>query len=159
MTKTQEAILGVIGHMCMQNNSLYCQASQIEILLRTDRYYGVTITRRGLNYALKSMEEQGLIRRKATRRMLPGGEWKQNRTLYFVTRKMIELIRWMSSKFAKCLNYFRVKCPSHIYLVKKTSISSFSSGNVEKPPVGIPFWQDEASTKGFLAFKERIRTL
>lgn len=159
MNNTHDAIIGIIGYICMQNNSLYCQVSQAEIMDRLYKIYGITITRRGLNYALRSLEDAGYIRRKATRRHIGEGEWRQNRTLYFMSRKGIDLIRWLATKFSKCLKYFRVKCPPHIYLVKKTSIPSFSEVNVEKPPEGIPFWQDEASTKGFLAFKEKIKAL
>jgi hypothetical protein len=159
MTKKREAIIGVIGHICSQNNSLYCQISQACIMDLMNRIYGEKISRRGLNYAMKRLEHELMIRRKATRTLIPGGEWKQNRTIYFMTRKGIDLIRWLSTKFRKCATWLRVKCPAHISLIKKTEISLNVPASQKNPPEGVVFWQNESSLRGFLAARAAIESL
>ena len=153
MTQKQMAIMGSLAYCCQQNNTLYCQASQPEIMNRMEKVYGESITKRGLNYDLASLEHQGYIERQATRRQVGEGQWRQNRTVYYLKRKAIDLINRLVRRFRKVYDWLRVKCPSPLYFKeRKVSLTDIplTPKSDEKTP---PFWENKASMGGFLAFK------
>lgn len=159
MTQKREAIIGVLCYCCQANNKLYCQISQKQTRVLMKQIYGEDISGRGLNYALESLEQQGFFERQATRRPLPPGGWRQNRTVYYLKRRAIDLIRWLTSKFGKVANWFRLKCPSSIYF-KRREVSNSDYPKFpqkeERPP---PFWSTETGIDAFNKAKAYFENL
>jgi hypothetical protein len=133
MTQLKIAVIGVIGYCCYQNNMLYCQVSQEEIRSRVKKIYGLEISLRWLNMILSQFEEQGIIERQATKTFLGQGQWRQNRTLYYLKGKGIQLLRWLGTKFYRTFNWLRVKCPSLLSWKRRTGSIEKSAAKGENP--------------------------
>jgi len=62
MKNTKYAILIVIAHVMWKHKSVWCYAAQAKMLELLSKYHKVEISRRQLNYHLRDLRDQGLIK-------------------------------------------------------------------------------------------------
>lgn len=82
-----QSTINVIGYLSRASGKKYCFPSQEKILKLLERFYGVCIKRRQLNYVLAYLEKEDFISRK--RRLKEGSDGKIifNTTLYWLKKK------------------------------------------------------------------------
>lgn len=82
-----QSTINVIGYLSRSSGKNYCFPSQEKILKLLERFYGVCIKRRQLNYILAYLEKEEFISRK--RRLKEGADGKIifNTTLYWLKKK------------------------------------------------------------------------
>lgn len=95
-----QSTINVIGYLSRASGKNYCFPSQEKILKLLERFYGVCIKRRQLNYILAYLEKEEFISRK--RRLKEGSDGKIifNTTLYWLKQKA-----WV--KLAKVFNVIK----------------------------------------------------
>lgn len=98
-----EAIVLIIGGLAKKFGKNYCFPSQEKLLYLLNRFYGVSICRRTLNYHLSRLTTGGYIHRK--RRITKGrdGVLLFKSTLYFLCK---QAMRWIARlrRLSACLS-------------------------------------------------------
>lgn len=140
-----QALLFTLGMTMVKHGKRYCFPSQETILQHLRDYYGITVSRRALNYHLKMLEEQGYILRTQRKKYLGNGQWRQRSTLYKFKGKAVKFIASLGNGFLRVGKFFRV----HILLHHKSSVTSVTSTQASfpytgygNPSVGPDPWED-----------------
>ena len=82
-----QSTINVIGYLSKQNGKNYCYPSQEKILKLLEKFYGVLIKRRQLNYVLAYLEKENFIERKRRLKKSKDGKLVFNTTLYWLKEK------------------------------------------------------------------------
>ena len=82
-----QSTINVIGYLSKANGKNYCYPSQEKILKLLERFYGVFIKRRQLNYVLAYLEKEDFIQRKRRLKKSKDGKIIFNTTLYWLKEK------------------------------------------------------------------------
>lgn len=82
-----QSTINVIGYLSNASGKNYCYPSQEKILKLLERFYGVFIKRRQLNYILAYLEKERYIQRKRRLKKSKDGKIIFNTTLYWLKEK------------------------------------------------------------------------
>lgn len=154
-----EKMLISLGRTAEKYGKHYCFPSQETILQNLRTNYSISISRRTLNYVLRYLEDKKLILRKRRVRRLPGGQWRQNTTLYTLTSRAWGYLARAWNSLKKLFRGFRVQPFAHHKNSQGSDIrgSSFSPKKEEPPPP--KYWEVSPGYEGYSEFKAFIKAL
>lgn len=104
MTTKTDSILMVITKLIRMSRKNYCYPSQVKILELIKTYHGLKFSRRHLNRLLKTLENQGYIKR--LRRISKGRDGKPRfaSTIYFIKTKVFAMYK-KTAVFLKSIGF------------------------------------------------------
>jgi hypothetical protein len=129
MNDTKFSVLVALLKIMAAHHKFWCYASQATMLKYLEKYQGIKICRRSLNYHLKDMRDLGLIRTIGRKRRNPDGTLALLTSAHCIT---IKGYRYLASKGIQ-IAWQRAKALAKRYLPERKHKPAYSRQIVDTP--------------------------
>jgi len=125
-----QKILEAFFYLCQKAKKNYCWPSQMALLRILDTVHGIQISRRTLNYHLKSLESNGFIRRIRRIKRGKSGQIEFHSTLYQLLNKAKKVLKNLIRLVGRVRSHFKDLFRS---VELEPKLSQFEKGSYGSP--------------------------